>query len=93
MRWRNAAEAFQRKGVKLEVQLDPSIPTFRFDYQKVQQAAAICWDNSLKHTPPGGNVDFDSAAAFLGEASSGSGAKPGTAAVSACRDRNAWKSA
>jgi len=52
-RW---AEAFQRKGVKLEVRLDPSIPTFRFDYQKVQQAAANLLDNSLKHTPSGGNV-------------------------------------
>ncbi|HEY6127096.1 MAG TPA: HAMP domain-containing sensor histidine kinase [Candidatus Acidoferrum sp.] len=52
-RW---AEAFQRKGVRLEVQLDPSIPTFRFDYQKVQQAAANLLDNSLKHTPAGGNV-------------------------------------
>src|SRR6266446_6704347 len=52
-RW---AEAFQRKGVKLEVRLDPSIATFRFDYQKVQQAAANLLDNSLKHTPSGGNV-------------------------------------
>ena len=52
-RW---AEAFQRKSVKLEVQLDPSIPTFRFDYQKVQQAAANLLDNSLKHTPAGGCV-------------------------------------
>jgi|SRR5690242_1306889 len=52
-RW---AEAFQRKGVKLEVQLDPSIPTFRFDYQKVQQAAANLLDNALKHTPTGGTV-------------------------------------
>src|SRR5246127_4706504 len=52
-RW---AEAFQRKNVRLEVQLDPSIPTFRFDYQKVQQAAANLLDNALKHTPPGGNV-------------------------------------
>ena len=52
-RW---AEAFQRKSVKLEVQLDPSIPTFRFDYQKVQQAAANLLDNALKHTPAGGNV-------------------------------------
>jgi len=52
-RW---AEAFQRKGVKLDVQLDPSIPTFRFDYQKVQQAAANLLDNSLKHTPAGGSV-------------------------------------
>jgi len=52
-RW---AEAFQRKNVRLEVQLDPSIPTFRFDYQKVQQAAANLLDNALKHTPSGGNV-------------------------------------
>src|SRR5438270_3084731 len=52
-RW---AEAFQRKGVRLDVKLDPSIPTFRFDYQKVQQAAANLLDNSLKHTPSGGNV-------------------------------------
>jgi signal transduction histidine kinase len=52
-RW---SEAFQRKGVRLDVHLDPSIPTFRFDYQKVQQAAANLLDNSLKHTPSGGTV-------------------------------------
>jgi len=52
-RW---SEAFQRKGVKLETMLDPSIPTFRFDYQKVQQAAANLLDNALKHTPSQGTV-------------------------------------
>lgn len=52
-RW---SEAYQRKGVKLESQLDPSIPTFRFDYQKVQQVASNLLDNALKHTPEGGNV-------------------------------------
>jgi len=52
-RW---SEAFQRKGVRLDVNLDPSIPSFRFDYQKVQQAAANLLDNSLKHTPAGGTV-------------------------------------
>jgi len=52
-RW---AEAFQRKGVKLEVNLDPSVASFRFDYQKVQQAAANLLDNALKHTPAGGTV-------------------------------------
>src|SRR5580700_2262711 len=52
-RW---SEAFQRKGVKLEASFDPSIPPFRFDYQKVQQAAANLLDNSLKHTPAGGSV-------------------------------------
>jgi signal transduction histidine kinase len=49
-------EAFQRKGVRLEFTFDPSIPNFRFDYQKVQQAAANLLDNSLKHTPGGGSV-------------------------------------
>src|SRR6266705_2266379 len=49
-------EAFQRKSVKLDARLDPSVPPFRFDYQKVQQAAANLLDNSLKHTPSGGNV-------------------------------------
>jgi signal transduction histidine kinase len=52
-RW---SEAFQRKGVKLEAACDPSIPNFRFDYQKVQQAAANLLDNALKHTPAGGTV-------------------------------------
>jgi len=52
-RW---SEAFQRKGVKLETSFDPSIPTFRFDYQKVQQVAANLLDNALKHTPSGGSV-------------------------------------
>lgn len=52
-RW---SEAFQRKGVKLDASFDPSIPTFKFDYQKVQQAAANLLDNSLKHTPAGGSV-------------------------------------
>ena len=49
-------EAFQRKSVRLESAFDPSIPNFRFDYQKVQQAAANLLDNALKHTPGGGCV-------------------------------------
>ncbi|MFI5073063.1 MAG: sensor histidine kinase, partial [Terriglobales bacterium] len=60
-RW---SEAFQRKGVKLEASFDPSIPTFRFDYQKVQQAAANLLDNSLKHTPAGGTVTLKAAPHF-----------------------------
>ncbi len=60
-RW---SEAFQRKGVKLETHLDPSIATFRFDYQKVQQAAANLLDNALKHTPSGGNVILRAAPHF-----------------------------
>jgi signal transduction histidine kinase len=53
---RRLSEAFQRKGVKLETLLDPSIATFRFDYQKVQQAAENLLDNALKHTPSRGTV-------------------------------------
>ena len=52
-RW---TEAFQRKGVRLEAGIDPSIPAFRFDYQKVQQVVANLLDNALKHTPSGGSV-------------------------------------
>jgi len=52
-RW---SEAFQRKAVKLEMHLDPSIPAFKFDYQKVQQVAFNLMDNALKHTPSGGTV-------------------------------------
>ena len=52
-RWQ---EAFQRKRVHLEVALDPAIPTFRFDYQKVQQVIANLIDNALKHTPSDGTV-------------------------------------
>jgi signal transduction histidine kinase len=60
-RW---SEAFQRKGVKLETSLDPSISTFRFDYQKVQQTAANLLDNALKHTPGGGVVTLKAAPHF-----------------------------
>src|ERR1700690_2740166 len=49
-------EAFQRAGVKLEVNVDPDLPLFKFDYQKVQQCMANLLDNALKHTPGGGVV-------------------------------------
>jgi signal transduction histidine kinase len=60
-RW---SEAFQRKDVKLDMYFDPSVPTFKFDYQKVQQAAANLLDNSLKHTPGGGAVILRAAPHF-----------------------------
>jgi signal transduction histidine kinase len=52
-RW---SEAFQRKHVRLEVSLDPELPVFKFDYQKIQQTVANLLDNALKHTPAGGSV-------------------------------------
>lgn len=60
-RW---SEAFQRKGVKLDASFDPSIANFKFDYQKVQQAAANLLDNALKHTPAGGTVRMRAAPHF-----------------------------
>src|SRR5258708_2690541 len=50
-RW---SEAFQRKEVKLETSLDPSISTFRFHYQKMQQTAANLLANAFNHTPRSG---------------------------------------
>jgi len=52
-RWQ---DAFQRANVRLDLKLDPDLPLFRFDYQKVQQCMANLVDNALKHTPPGGCV-------------------------------------
>lgn len=52
-RWR---DGFQREGVKLETKLDSPIPIFRFDYQKVQQAASNFLDSALYDAPPGRSV-------------------------------------
>jgi signal transduction histidine kinase len=57
--WNRWREAFQRKGVRFEVNIDPSIPTFRFDYMKVQQAVANLLDNALCHAPRGGSVTLN----------------------------------
>ena len=88
-RW---SEAFQRKGVKLESQLDPSIPTFRFDYQKVQQAAANLLDNALKHTPAGGTVTLRAKPHFW-ERRVAEVRRSKNEEGFVCRDRTAWKSA
>lgn len=49
-------DAFQRANVRLEVQIHPDLPLFKFDYPKVQQCIANLVDNALKHTPAGGCV-------------------------------------
>jgi signal transduction histidine kinase len=52
-RWQ---DAFQRAKVHLEIKIHPDLPSFKFDYQKVQQCIANLLDNALKHTPPEGSV-------------------------------------
>jgi signal transduction histidine kinase len=52
-RWQ---DAFQRAKVHLDIKIHPDLPSFKFDYQKVQQCVANLLDNALKHTPPEGSV-------------------------------------
>ncbi|MGA3294644.1 MAG: HAMP domain-containing sensor histidine kinase [Candidatus Acidiferrales bacterium] len=52
-RWQ---DPFQRAGVQLEVRVNPDLPVFKFDYQKIQQCIFNLIDNALKHTPEGGWV-------------------------------------
>jgi len=52
-RWR---DTFQRANVHLDVKLAGDLPSFKFDYQKVQQCIANLLDNALKHTVAGGSV-------------------------------------
>jgi signal transduction histidine kinase len=49
-------DAYKRGGVNLEIQVDPALPTFNFDYQKVQQCMVNLLDNALKNTATGGRV-------------------------------------
>ncbi len=57
-------DAFTRKHVRLETRFDGNLPTFKFDYQKVQQTVANLLDNALKHTPEGGGVTLSAAPHF-----------------------------
>src|SRR5690348_11836041 len=53
VRWK---EAFQRANVRLEIQTDEKMRTFKFDYPKIQQCITNLVDNALKHTPSGGCI-------------------------------------
>jgi len=60
-RWQ---EPFQRAKVHLDIQVRGDLPTFKFDYQKVQQCVANLLDNALKHTPASGSVTLLAQAHF-----------------------------
>ncbi len=60
-RW---SDAFHRKQVRLETSLHAGLQAFKFDYQKVQQAAANLLDNALKHSPSQGRVVLTAAPYF-----------------------------
>jgi signal transduction histidine kinase len=60
-RWQ---DPFQRAKVRLDVQISPELPVFKFDYPKIQQCAANLIDNALKHTPAGGCVTLRAAPYF-----------------------------
>jgi len=53
VRWK---DALQRANVRLDIQIPPNLPVFRFDYQKVQQCIVNLLDNALKHTQSGGTI-------------------------------------
>ncbi len=57
-------DTFARKRIRLETRFDGNLPTFRFDYQKVQQTVANLLDNALKHTPEDGSVTLGAAPHF-----------------------------
>jgi signal transduction histidine kinase len=88
-RWQ---EPFQRAKVHLDVQIRGEMPTFKFDYQKVQQCVANLLDNALKHTPQAGSVTLLAQAYFWERRSTdaatpqdrrrGSGARPNSVLVS-----------
>jgi signal transduction histidine kinase len=60
-RWQ---DPFQRAKVRLEIQISPELPIFKFDYPKIQQCVANLIDNALKHTPAGGSVTLRAAPYF-----------------------------
>jgi signal transduction histidine kinase len=64
-------DSFQRKQVRLEMQIADHLPQFRFDYQKVQQAVGNLLDNALKHTPAGSSVTLTAGSHFWERRASG----------------------
>ena len=63
------------------------MPSFKFDYQKVQQTVANLLDNALKHTPAGGSVTLRAEAHFW-ERRSATKSAPLTGGGKGCQQPN-----
>ncbi|HEY8414872.1 MAG TPA: HAMP domain-containing sensor histidine kinase, partial [Thermaerobacter sp.] len=50
------APAARKRGIRLDLELEPGIPVVRADRDRLRQALWNLLDNALKHTPPGGRV-------------------------------------
>ncbi len=74
-------DSFAHKNVRMDLRIDPSLSTFRFDYQKVQQAVGNLLDNALKHTPAEGCVTLNAESHFWERRSDGRTGTAGQAPI------------
>lgn len=50
------SQAVERKGLHLKIHIDPEIPRFRFDPDRMHEVFANLLDNACKFTAPGGSI-------------------------------------
>jgi signal transduction histidine kinase len=60
-----------RKNLRLEVHLDPEIPRFKYDRERINQVLLSLLENAIKYTPAGGAVVFSARPYFWERRSQG----------------------